>query len=168
MVYHHRMSIERARSHLAHFALQDRIYEFDTSSATVDLAAAALGCEPQRIAKTLAFEAEAPILVVAAGDARVDNRKFRDQFGIKPRMISGDKIAGLVGYPAGGVCPFGVNEGVRIYLDESLSRFDVVFPAAGNAASAVRLTLAELELASSADGWVDVSRLPDRSHGQPG
>ncbi len=155
------MSIERVRAHLAAFSLADRIQEFDTSSATVELAAALLGCEPERIAKTLAFEADPPVLVVAAGDARVDNRKFRDRFGVKARMISGDRIGELVGFEPGGVCPFAVNNGVPVYLDESLRRFEVVFPSGGNAASVVKLTLAELELASGAEGWVDVTKLPE-------
>lgn len=140
-----------------------RIREFDASSATVELAAALIGCEPERIAKTLAFEAGRPLLVVAAGDARIDNRKFRERFGIKPKMMSGERIAELVGFEPGAVAPFGFNPGVDIYLDESLARFEVVYPSGGDAASVVELTLDELQTLSGATTWVDVSRLPGDS-----
>jgi prolyl-tRNA editing enzyme YbaK/EbsC (Cys-tRNA(Pro) deacylase) len=152
------MAIDRAKAHLAGFGLADRIQEFATSSATVELAAQALGVEPALIAKTLSFTTpDGPILVVVAGDARVDNRHFRAQFGLKPRMIPADQVEGLVGHAVGGVCPFGVNPGVPVYLDESLRRFETVYPAAGNDASCARLTLPELEQASGAAGWVDVT-----------
>ena len=153
------MSIERARAHLAKYGLEDRIRELTVSSATVALAAEALGCEPARIAKTLSFEnGEGAILILAAGDARIDNAKFKHRFGMKARMLSADKVEPLIGHGVGGVCPFGVNEGIPVYLDESLRRFDTVYPAAGTAASAVMLTLPELERASEADGWVDVTK----------
>ena len=129
------------------------------SSATVALAAEALGCEPARIAKTLSFEnGEGAILVIAAGDARIDNAKFKHRFGMKAHMLSAERVEPLIGHGVGGVCPFGIHEGIPVYLDESLKRFDIVYPAAGTAASAVMLTLSELERASEADGWVDVTK----------
>lgn len=153
------MSIERARAHLAKYGLEDRIRELTVSSATVALAAEALGCEPARIAKTLSFEnGEGAILILAAGDARIDNAKFKHRFGMKARMLSAEQVEPLIGHGVGGVCPFGINEGIPVYLDESLKRFDIVYPAAGTAASAVMLTLSELERASEADGWVDVTK----------
>ena len=156
------MSRERAWTHLAHLGLDERIMEFETSSATVELAAQAVGCEPARIAKTLSFYVdEAVALVVFAGDARINNQKFKAQFHTKAKMLTPEDAEKLIGHGVGGVCPFGVNEGCSIYLDESLRRFDEVFPAAGTAASAVRLNLAELELACSPCEWIDVSKLPE-------
>jgi len=156
------MSLTSARAQLAAHGLADRVTDFDVSSATVDLAAAALGCPPERIAKTLAFDVDgAPVLIVFAGDARIDNRAFKDRFGTKARMIAGDRVEALVGHAPGGVCPFGVHDGVPVHLDASLRRFDVVYPAAGSGSSAVRLTLDELETASDAAGWVDVGRHAD-------
>ena len=153
------MSIERARAHLQKHGLEDRIREFTVSSATVALAAQALGCEPERIAKSLSFEkGDGAILVLAAGDARIDNAKFKAQFGMKPKMLAAEKVEPLIGHGIGGVCPFGVNEGVPVYLDESLRRFDYVYPAAGTSASAVYLTLPELERASEYIGWVNVTK----------
>ena len=153
------MSIERARAHLAKYGLEDRIRELTVSSATVALAAEALGCEPARIAKTLSFEnGEGAILVIAAGDARIDNAKFKHRFGMKAHMLSAERVEPLIGHGVGGVCQFGIHEGIPVYLDESLKRFDIVYPAAGTAASAVMLTLSELERASEADGWVDVTK----------
>ncbi len=155
------MSVEKAKNHLERFGLADRIKEFDTSSATVALAAAALGTEEARIAKSLGFlTPEGAVIVVMAGDAKADNSKFKAFFGTKARMIPFEEVESTLGYPAGGVCPFGVNEGVRVYLDESLRRFDVVYPAAGTASSAVRLTPDELFLSSGALAFIDVSRLP--------
>jgi len=153
------MSIERARAHLKKHGLEDRIRELTVSSATVALAAEALGCEPARIAKTLSFEnGEGAILILAAGDARIDNPKFKQRFGIKARMLSAERVEPLIGHAIGGVCPFGVNEGVPVYLDESLRKFDYVYPAAGTGASAVYLTIEELERASECEGWVDVTK----------
>ena len=153
------MSIERARAHLQKHGLEDRIKEFTVSSATVALAAQALGCEPERIAKSLSFEkGDGAILVLAAGDARIDNAKFKAQFGMKPKMLAAEKVEPLIGHGIGGVCPFGVNEGVPVYLDESLRRFDYVYPAAGTSASAVYLTLPELERASEYIGWINVTK----------
>ena len=153
------MSIERARAHLQKHGLEDRIKEFTVSSPTVALAAQAHGCEPDRIAKSLSFEkGDGAILVLAAGDARIDNAKFKAQFGMKPKMLAAEKVEPLIGHGIGGVCPFGVNEGVPVYLDESLRRFDYVYPAAGTSASAVYLTLPELERASEYIGWVNVTK----------
>lgn len=151
------MSIERAREHLRKWNLQDRIQEQELSSATVELAAKALNVESARIAKTLSYMVDgAPILVVTAGDVRVNNRKFKDAFHCKAKMLTPEQAAGLVGHAVGGVCPFGVNEGVKVYLDVSLKRFETVFPAAGSGNSAIELTIPELESASCASGWVDL------------
>ena len=153
------MSIEKARAHLKKYGLEERIQEFTVSSATVALAAEALGCEPARIAKSLSFESrESAILVIAAGDARIDNAKFKQRFGMKAKMLSAEKVEPLIGHGVGGVCPFGVNAGVPVYLDESLKRFETVYPAAGTPSSAVHLSLSELERASEAVGWVDVCK----------
>lgn len=156
------MSIDKARRALRDAGFQGEILEFDASSATVPLAALAVGCEEASIAKTLSFLVhDAPVLVVAAGDARVDNRRFKDQFSAKAKMLTPEQAETLVGYAVGGVCPFGVNPGVKVYLDESLRRFDSVYPACGSANSAVRMTLAELERLSSSLGWVAVCSLRD-------
>ena len=153
------MSIERAREHLRKWSLDGRIQELSLSSATVELAANALNVEGARIAKTLSYMVDgAPILIVAAGDIRVDNRKFKDTFHTKARMLSPDQAAELVGHAVGGVCPFGVNDGVKVYLDESLKRFETVYPAAGSGNSAIELTIPELEEASLCAGWVDVAK----------
>lgn len=155
------MSMDTAREQLARHHLSDRILTFSESSATVALAAHALGCAPERIAKTLSFaDGEGALLVLCAGDARVDNAKFRQRFGFKPRMLDAARVEPLIGHAVGGVCPFGVRAGVPVYLDASLRRFDIVYPAAGTAASAVRLSIPELEEASEAQGWVDVCKLP--------
>ena len=154
------MSIARARAHLAQLGLEDRIMEFEQSSATVELAALAVGCDPARIAKTLSFHVDDRVaLVLFAGDARIDNRKWKARFHTKARMLAADEAMQLIGHGVGGVCPFGVNEGCDVYLDESLRRFEVVYPAAGTPASAVRLTLDELERACEPCEWVDVSKL---------
>ena len=154
------MSLEKATAHLKKYGLENRIRLFDVSSATVALAAAALGTEECKIAKTMSFcTPDGPILIVAAGDVKVDNRKFKDMFHIKAKMLSGDEVDQLIGHGIGGVCPFGVNDGVRVFLDESLRRFDIVYPAAGTSASAVELTVSELEKASEALSWVDLTVL---------
>lgn len=156
------MSIEKVRKHLASFDADARIREFSVSSATVELAAAALGCEPARIAKTLSFGlGESVILVVAAGDARIDNRKYKERFGEKARMLPHKEVAAAVGHEVGGVCPFAVAEGVRVYLDRSLLRFATVFPAAGSSNSAIELTTDELARFVGECEWVDVCRLPE-------
>ena len=155
------MSIERGRAYFRELGMEDRVREFDVSSATVELAAQALGVEGARIAKTLSFKSgEGCILVLAAGDARIDNRKFKDKFGMKAKMLTPEEVLTLVGHPVGGVCPFGINQGVPVYLDESLKRFETVFPAVGSANSAIELNLDELFAYSHAEEWVDVCKLP--------
>ena len=155
------MSVEKARAWLDRFGLGDRIREFEVSSATVELAAAALGVEGARIAKSLTFKKDGgALLIAAAGDARVDNRKFKDAFGVKARMIPPDQVEALVGHAPGGVCPFGILPGVRVWLDGSLRRHERVYPAAGDGHTAVDLTVEELELAAEPLGWVDVTRDP--------
>lgn len=156
------MAIERARAYLAERGFADRIMELEESSATVELAAQAVGVEPARIAKTLSFHVgERVALILLAGDARIDNRKFKDRFHSKPKMLAADEAEPLIGHGVGGVCPFGVYEGCDVFLDESLKRFDIVYPAAGNAASAVRLAPEELETACAPCEWVDVAKLPE-------
>lgn len=153
------MAIDKAKEHLKKFGFEDRVQEFDVSSATVELAAQAVGVEPGRIAKTLSFMTkEGPVLIVAAGDARIDNHKYKAFFHTKAKMLSPDQVEEYIGHAIGGVCPFGIREGVKVYLDESLKRFDTVFPACGSANSAVELNIPELELCSEYDGWVDVSK----------
>lgn len=156
------MSIEKVRGYFTELGIEHKIMEFSVSSATVELAAAALGCEGARIAKTLSFKvAEAPILIVAAGDARIDNAKYKARFCTKAKMLTPDEASELVGHAVGGVCPFAVNEGVTVYLDESLKRFDTVFPACGSSNSAIELTIPELEQYSGFAEWVDVTKLPE-------
>lgn len=153
------MSIERVRAYLQTRGMADRIQEFDVSSATVELAAKALGVEGQRIAKTLSFKlGDRVLLVVAAGDAKVDNSRYKATFGGKAKMLTADEAVTLVGHAVGGVCPFAVNDGVEVYLDESLKRFATVFPAAGSSNSAIEMTCEELEELSGAKGWVDVCK----------
>lgn len=153
------MSIERVRPYLEERGMADRIKEFDVSSATVELAAAALGCEGKRIAKTLSFMVNGKaILIVAAGDAKVDNAKYKAFFGAKAKMLTPDEAVELVGHAVGGVCPFAVNEGVKVYLDISLRRFETVYPAAGSSNSAVRLTPDELAALCPDAKWVDLCK----------
>lgn len=154
------MAIERVRAYFAERGIADRIQEFDSSSATVELAAAALGCEGCRIAKTLSFHIEDKVvLIVAAGDARIDNPKYKAQFGTKAKMLAFEEAEELIGHAVGGVCPFAVNDGVEVYLDESLKRFETVFPACGSSNSAIELTIAELEDLSCSIAWIDVCKL---------
>ena len=142
--------------------IEDRVREFEVSSATVELAAQALGVEGARIAKTLSFKTDSGcMLILAAGDARIDNHKFKEKFHMKAKMLSPDEVLELVGHPVGGVCPFGINEGVDVYLDESMKRFDTVFPAVGSASSAIELNLDELFRYSKALEWIDVCKLPE-------
>lgn len=153
------MSMESAKAHLAKFGLDGRIKQYDESTATVELAAKAVGCEPARIVKTLSFKREGGcILLLAAGDARVDNAKFKQSFGIKARMLTHDEAALLTGHSVGGVCPFGVNDAAKVYIDESIKRFDVVYPAAGAANCCIEMTLDELERSSGSLGWVDACK----------
>ena len=155
------MAIDRVREYLAAKGAADRIMEFDVSSATVELAAQAVGVEGARIAKTLSFHVgDDVVLVVCAGDARINNRAFKDRFRSKARMLSHDEADTLVGHAVGGVCPFAVNPGVQVYLDESLRRFETVFPACGSSNSAIEVAPDELAQLCEADGWVDVCTLP--------
>lgn len=153
------MSVERVRNYFSQFHIENRIQEFDVSSATVELAAEALHTDAKRIAKTLSFCVEdKPILIVAAGDAKIDNPKFKAQFHTKAKMLSFDEVEQLVGHAVGGVCPFGINDGVEVYLDNSLKRFETVFPACGSANSAIELTISELEKYSGFLAWIDVCK----------
>ena len=155
------MAIEKVKEYFKRLGIDGRVLEFDVSSATVELAAQALNCEPCRIAKSLSFLVDgAAVLVVAAGDARVDNAKFKAKFHVKAKMLSPADTEALIGHAVGGVCPFAVNDGVKVYLDESLKRFATVFPACGSSNSAIELTLPELERYSSYAEWVDVCKLP--------
>lgn len=156
------MSFEKAKAYLQEKGLEDHIIVLEDSSATVAEAAQALGVQPAEIAKTLSvLQGEKPVLIVTEGTAKLDNHKYKSLFHIKARMIPYDEVEGYIGHSPGGVCPFGVNEGVEVYLDESLRRFTTVYPAAGNGHSAVRLTLPELEAAANAKGWVDVCKEPE-------
>ena len=152
------MSIETVRDYLKQFGAEGRILEFPVSSATVELAAQAVGVEPSRIAKTLSFLVEDhPVLIVAAGDAKVDNPKFKAQFHTKAKMLTPEQALELVGHPVGGVCPFALKPGVEVFLDESLRRFETVFPAAGSANSAIELTCDELERFTGCT-WADLCK----------
>ncbi len=156
------MSIEKGRAYFRALGMEDRVREFEVSSATVYLAAQALGVEGARIAKTLSFKTDTGcMLILAAGDARIDNRKFKEKFHFKARMLSAGEVQELVGHPVGGVCPFGCNEGIPVYLDKSLNRFNTVFPAVGSPSSAIELDLEDLFRFSKALEWVDICKLPE-------
>ena len=153
------MSIEIVKEYFAQFGMEERVLEFEVSSATVELAAIALNCKPQRIAKTLSFLVDgAPILIVTAGDAKIDNAKYKARFGTKAKMLTPEDVVALVGHAVGGVCPFAIKEGVTVYLDESLKRFDTIFPACGSGNSAIELNIPELEQYSAFSAWVDVCK----------
>lgn len=153
------MAIERVREYFRDFDMEDRIQEFDVSSATVELAAEALHCDPCRIAKTLSFMVEEkPILIVTAGDVKIDNSKFKAKFKTKAKMLVYEEVEACIGHAVGGVCPFAVKEGVAVYLDESMKRFQTVFPACGSSNSAIELTIDELEKYANPMEWVDVCK----------
>ncbi len=153
------MSIEKVRAFFREKGIEDRVQEFPVSSATVELAAQALGVEGKRIAKTLSFlVGEQCVLIVAAGDAKVDNAKFKAQFHTKAKMLPHDLVPEYVGHAVGGVCPFAVKEGVQVYLDESLRRFETVYPACGSSNSAIELTIPELMAYADTDAWIDVCK----------
>lgn len=153
------MAIEKVKAFFAEFGLEEKVLEFPVSSATVELASQAVGCEPGRIAKTLSFlVAGQPILIVAAGDAKIDNPKYKAQFGAKAKMLTPEEVVTLIGHAVGGVCPFAVNPGVAVFLDVSLKRFETVFPACGSSNSAIELTLPELEKYSGSTIWIDVCK----------
>lgn len=153
------MSIEKVRNYFGKYGFAERIIEFEVSSATVELAALALGCEGCRIAKTLSFMGnDGPILIVAAGDVKIDNPKYKETFQCKAKMLTHEQAEALIGHAVGGVCPFAVNAGVSVYLDESLRRFETVFPACGSSNSAVELSLQELEMLAAPIAWVNVCK----------
>lgn len=153
------MSVEAVKDYLRQFGMDGKVRELEESSATVELAANALGCEPARIAKTLSFQVgESPILIVAAGDAKIDNAKYKAFFHQKAKMLTPQQVLDWIGHPVGGVCPFGVKEGVKVYLDQSLQRFQTVFPACGSGNSTIELTIPQLEETSCFLQWVDVCK----------
>jgi len=153
------VSIEEVREYFKLWNIDDRIQEFEVSSATVELAAIALNCEPARIAKTLSFMVNnEAILIVTAGDARIDNSKYKAKFGTKAKMLTPEQVKELVGHEVGGVCPFAIKENVKVYLDISLKRFKTVFPACGSSNSAIELSLEELEKLSNYCEWIDVCK----------
>lgn len=153
------MSIEKVKNYFKKFGLENRIIEFDTSSATVELAAAALHCQPERIAKSLSFLLkEKAIIIVTAGDVKIDNKKFKEIFETKAKMIEKDRVEELIGHKVGGVCPFAIKDDVDVYLDESLKRFETVFPACGSSNSAIEMTIKELEKYSNYKSWVGLAK----------
>lgn len=156
------MSIEQVKEYFKQFDMEDRVMEFPVSSATVELAAQALNTEGCRIAKTLSFSVnDSPILIVTAGDAKIDNKKYKSFFGAKAKMLTFDEVEEKIGHAVGGVCPFAVNDGVTVYLDECIKRFETVFPACGSSNSAIELTPEELEKYSGYKQWIDVCKLPE-------
>lgn len=156
------MSIEKVKEYFEQFGIADKIQEFSVSSATVELAAQALGCEPERIAKSMSFSVDGkPILIICAGNSKIANAKYKAKFGTKAKMLSFDEVEEKIGHAVGGVCPFAINNSVDVFLDESLKGFDFVYPAAGSSNSAIRLTIAELEKYSNFKEWVDVCKLPE-------
>lgn len=157
------MAIERVKEYFRQYEMEERIIELAESSATVELAAHALGCEPARIAKSLSFMVnDTPVLVICAGDVKIDNAKYKAKFGTKAKMLTPKQAETLIGHAVGGVCPFGINEGVSVYLDESLKRFTTVFPACGSANSAIELTIPEMERYSGYTEWVDVCKMREQ------
>lgn len=153
------MSLEKAKEYLQKYGLEKRIMEFDVSSATVEEASKAINCKQEEIAKTLSFIVDnTPILIVVSGDSKIDNSKFKTEFHTKAKMIPFDRVEELIGHAVGGVCPFGINKNVEVYLDNSLKRFNIIYPACGSSNSAVRLTLEELEKTSNYKKWIDVCK----------
>ncbi|MDD3238397.1 MAG: YbaK/EbsC family protein [Candidatus Gastranaerophilales bacterium] len=153
------MSIEKVRDYFKKFNVEDKILEFNESSATVELAAHALNCEPARIAKTLSFKIdEKPILIVTAGDTKIDNPKYKSFFGTKAKMLHFEEVENLIGHGIGGVCPFAIKDGVDVYLDISMKRFNTIFPACGSSNSAIELTMDELEKYSNSKSWIDICK----------
>lgn len=153
------MSLVKAKEYLTKYGLENKIMEFDVSSATVKEAAKAINCKEEKIVKTLSFIVnDIPVLIAVAGDSKIDNSKFKSEFQTKAKMIPFDNVEELIGHAVGGVCPFGINENVEVYLDNSLKRFEIVYPACGSSNSAVKLTLDELEKASNCNKWIDVCK----------
>ncbi|MDO4977053.1 MAG: YbaK/EbsC family protein [Eubacteriales bacterium] len=156
------MALELAKRYLEEKGYGDRIMLFDISSATVELAAVAVGTEPEKIAKSLTFLLDdKAVMIICAGDAKVNNGKYKATFQKKAKMLTREQVNEMIGHDVGGVCPFGIKDGVDVYLDESLKRFEIVYPACGNASSAVRLSIEELETLSASKGWVDVCKIPE-------
>ena len=156
------MSIEKVRDYMKNFGMEDKILEFPVSSATVELAAKALNTEGKRIAKSLSFLVnEKAVMIVTAGDGRIDNKKYKAEFSCKAKMLTPEQVDEMIGHSIGGVCPFAVNDGVEVYLDESLKRFETVFPACGSSNSAIELTIPQLEELSGFINWVDICKLPE-------
>ncbi len=154
------MSIEKVKEYFKKFNMEDKVLEFQVSSATVELASKALGCEPGRIAKSLSFKIdENPILIICAGDEKIDNSKYKAKFHAKAKMLNPDEVKEMIGHEIGGVCPFGISDKVKVYLDNSLKRFKTVFPACGSSNSAIELTNEELEKYSNCSEWVDVCKM---------
>ena len=153
------MSVDKVKKYFAGYGMESRVLEFDVSSATVELAAAALNCEPGRIAKTLSFlVGDQPILIVSAGDVKIDNAKYKATFGKKAKMLTSEQVTELIGHAVGGVCPFAINPGVDIYLDASLKKYETAFPACGSSNSAIELTIPEMEKYSGYKEWIDVCK----------
>lgn len=156
------MSFEKAYEYLESKGMADRVLQFTVSSATVELAAKAVGCAPEMIAKSLTFMTpDGPVMIICAGDAKISNQKYKAFFSTKAKMLSFDEVTELIGHDVGGVCPFGINDGVTVYLDESLKRFEYIYPACGNASSAVKLTPDELDSLANSSGWIDVCNIPE-------
>ena len=154
------MAFDRAKAYLEEKGFGDRVKEFEVSSATVELAAIAVGTEPARIAKSLTFlVGDKPVMIICAGDVKIDNSKYKGMFHTKAKMLTPEQVETMIGHAIGGVCPFGINEGVSVYLDESMKRFDTIYPACGSSNSAVKLTCEELEMLSGSLGWIDVCKL---------
>lgn len=153
------MSVEAVKKFFGEYGMEERIMEFETSSATVELAAAAVGCEPERIAKSISLLLEdKPVIIVVSGECRIDNRKYKNVFHEKAKMIPYDQVETYIGHAPGGVCPFGVKPEVTVYLDKSLKRFATVYPAAGSGNSAIELNMQELEKYAASSGWIDVCK----------
>ena len=153
------MAIDKVRNYLKQFNLDNKILEFNTSSATVELAAETLNCEPGRIAKTMSFLVnDKPILIVLAGDIKIDNSKYKAEFHTKAKMIPYENVENVIGHAAGGVCPFGINDGIEVYLDESLKKYETVFPACGSSNSAIELTIKQLEETSKYLKWINIGK----------
>lgn len=156
------MSLQKVQEYLKKYNMEERIIEMPTSSATVALAAESLGCEEARIAKTLSFSLKDKyILVVAAGDTKIDNAKYKAEFGEKAHMLSADVVEEIIGHPVGGVCPFAINDNIEVYLDESLKRFKTVYPACGSINTAIEISIEELEKTTNYIKWVDVCKLKE-------
>lgn len=157
------MALDKVIAYFEHTPMKEKVLVLEQSSATVELAAMALQTEPDRIAKTMSFLVhDEPVLIVVSGESRIDNKKYKGTFACKAKMIPFEEVEDRIGHAPGGVCPFAVNEGVKVYLDESLKKYDIVYPAAGSSNSAVRMTIAELEQYSGTLGWVDVCRAPEQ------